>query len=438
MFQRLIRSGLLVAALLLPDVVWAAAPQPSPLAARIAAAAPGAVLTVAGGVHHGDITIDKPLTLIGESGAILDGDGKGNVIRIAASHVTVRNLTIRNSGTSLTDMDAGIFVDRKARDVVIEGNDLEHILFGIYLDGARDVRVLDNRVRGIPQLRLVDRGDGIHLWNDSGVLVKGNDIGGTRDGIYIYISPHNRIVGNRIHGVRYGVHYMYSNHDTLEFNVSSGNTAGYALMQSDHLRIVGNRSSGDRDYEILLNYVTYSDFQGNVIRHVRGEPGFSGGIVPGGEGKGIFIYNAEYNRLHGNVIADCPIGVHITAGSDHDVFFDNSFIANRVQVKYVQNMTEEWSWHGPGNYWSDYLGWDLNGDGRGDVPYRPNNGVDVLLWKYPSASLLMSSPAILLLRYVQHAFPVFIPPGIQDSHPLMRPPAAPAAKPPGERYAERH
>jgi len=86
----------------------------------------------------------------------------------------------------------------------------------------------------------------------------------------------------------------------------------------------------------------------------------------------------------------------------------------------VQNLAQEWSAHGRGNFWSDYLGWDLDADGVGDVPFRPNDGVDVLLWKYPSARNLMSSPAVLLMRYVQRAFPVFTPPSVQDSHPLMK------------------
>ena len=63
---------------------------------------------------------------------------------------------------------------------------------------------------------------------------------------------------------------------------------------------------------------------------------------------------------------------------------------------------------------------DLDADGVGDIPFRPNDGVDVLLWKYPSARNLMSSPSVLLLRYVQRAFPVFTPPSVQDSHPLMK------------------
>ena len=84
--------------------------------------------------------------------------------------------------------------------------------------------------------------------------------------------------------------------------------------------------------------------------------------------------------------------------------------------------TQEWSADGRGNYWSDYLGWDRNADGIGDVAYEPNDKVDQLMWMDPQVQLLMTSPAIELLRWVQRAFPVTRPPGVRDSFPLMRAP----------------
>ena len=420
-------SAIMTAVLLLAAGMRAAAAQAPTLQGVIAAARPGAVVTVPPGVHHVHLRIDKPLVLVGAQGAVLDGDGSGDVIRIAAPHVTVKGLAIRNSGTELTVMNAGIYVEQQADGTALIGNQLEGVLFGIYLDGPADTRVIGNRIRGIARLRRADRGDGIHLWNDKNTLIADNDIAGTRDGIYIYISPQARIVGNRLHGVRYGIHYMYSNDDEVAGNTSFGNLAGYALMQSHNLRVHDNVSDGDRDYGMLLNYVTFSHFRGNRIAHVRGETDAGGAVISGAEGKGIFVYNSEYDRFTGNTVSHCPIGIHVTAGSDHDIFYGNAFLHNRAQVKYVQNMQEEWSWHGVGNYWSDYLGWDMNGDGIGDAPYRPNDGVDVLLWEYPDAALLMSSPAILALRYVQRVFPVFAPPSVADSHPLMKPPALPAA-----------
>ncbi|TAN25116.1 MAG: nitrous oxide reductase family maturation protein NosD [Castellaniella sp.] len=393
------------------------------LQTAIATAAPDAIVDVTPGVHHVHLLLDKPITLNGQPGAVLDGDGSGDVVRIRTSGVTVRNLTIRNSGRDLTAMNAGVYVEKGVADVTIDHNRIEDILFGVYLDGPQRVRVTANVITGIASLRVPDRGDGIHLWNDADCVISGNDISGTRDGIYDYVSHDDRIENNHIHQVRYGVHQMYAKREVLQNNVGSYNVGGLALMSSDHLRVIGNHLSHNYSYGILFNYVTYSDISDNEVRDTAGEPGADGRAIDGGEGKALFVYNSEFNKIHRNLLADSSIGVHITAGAQDNSVYNNVFLNNRTQVKYVQNVAEEWSLHGVGNYWSNYLGWDLDDDGYGDVPYRPNDGVDILLWKYSDARVLMSSPAITLLRYVQRSFPVFTPPNIQDSHPLMRPPA---------------
>lgn len=398
--------------------------QPS-LAQAIAAAPAGATVTVPAGVHHvRGLRLDKPIALVGEPGAVLDAGGTGDVLRISAPDVTVRGLTLRHSGTDLTAENAGIFVEQAAREVTLDHNRIEGTLFGVYLDGAANARVTRNVIRGLRSLHVADRGDGIHLWNDTGCIIEGNDIAGSRDGIYVYVSPHNTIARNVVHDVRYGVHYMYSNHNKLVGNVSRGNVAGFALMSSDHLRATGNLAEDNASYGFLLNYISYSEFAGNEARRSTGLRDDAGATIDGAEGKGMFVYLSQFNDFHDNLVADSGIGIHLTAGSVRNRVWANRFVDNRVQVKYVQNLAQEWSVDGRGNYWSDYLGWDLDGDGIGDIPFRPNDGVDVLLWKYPAARSLMSSPAILLLRYVQRAFPVFTPPSVQDSHPLMRIPAA--------------
>ena len=385
----------------------------------VATAAPGAVLSVPPGVHHVHLVLDRPVTLIGEPGAILDGDGQGDVVRVRVSGVTVRNLTMRNSGRDLTAMNSGVYVEKGVNGAVIENNRIRDVLFGVYLDGPQHVQVIDNVITGIAELRVPDRGDGIHLWNDAWCVIKGNDVSAVRDGIYDYVSHDDLIADNHIHDVRYGVHQMYTKREILQGNISSNNVAGMALMSSDHMRVADNHIFNNSSYGILFNYVTYSDISGNDIHDITGDRGGGEQAVDGGEGKALFVYNSEFNQIHANLLTDSTIGVHITAGSQDNHVYGNAFVNNRTQVKYVQSVADEWSLDGKGNYWSNYLGWDLDDDGIGDVPFRPNDGVDVLLWKYPSARVLMSSPSILLLRYVQRAFPVFTPPNVQDSHPLM-------------------
>ncbi len=95
---------------------------------------------------------------------------------------------------------------------------------------------------------------------------------------------------------------------------------------------------------------------------------------------------------------------------------------NRTQVKYVGSRFLEWSDNDRGNYWSDNLGFDLDGDQISDRPYRPNDMVDQLVWRYPLSKLLLNSPAVELLRWSQSQFPAFYPGGITDSYPLMTQP----------------
>ncbi|OIQ94286.1 periplasmic copper-binding protein (NosD) [mine drainage metagenome] len=407
----------------------AAAAVPDPLIAQVARAAPGATLVVPAGVHHVHLVLTRPLTLTGAAGAVLDGDGSGSVLRIVAAHVTVSHLAVRNSGRDLTAMDAGIFVEQTARGVRILDNDISESLFGMWLNGPPDALVQDNRVRGFADLPTVHRGDGIHLWNVHSSTVAGNTVSFSRDGIYVYVSNHDRISGNHVSDVRYGVHYMYSNDNVLDGNHTTRTRGGYALMQSERLLIENNVSDRDSNYGLLMNFILHSTIRGNRVTRVAPEQGYvvGGNAVSGGDGKGLFAYNCVHNTITGNLFADNGIGVHLTAGSTDNRFYGNAFVNNHVQVRYGNTRQEEWSWQGRGNYWSGYLGWDLNGDGIGDVPFVPNDAMDRLLWIYPNVRLLMNSPAVATLRWVQALFPVFDMPHVQDSHPLMTSPFSASA-----------
>ncbi|GGC60308.1 nitrous oxide reductase family maturation protein NosD [Marinobacter halophilus] len=350
---------------------------------------------------------------------VIDGAGQGNTVDILAEGVTFAGCTVRNWGRDLNTLDTGIFVAREARGAVVENNRLQGPAFGVWLDATPDVIVKGNVIRGELSLRSQDRGNGIHLFNTTGALIEGNDVSQTRDGIYIETANNNEIRNNVMTDLRYGIHYMYSMHNLLEGNVTRGTRTGYALMQSKYLTVVNNRSENDENYGILMNFITNSTLKGNVVTGVS--QGQTGGVmISGGEGKAVFIYNSLYNIFEGNLFADSNIGIHLTAGSEENEVFDNAFVNNERQVKYVATRTQTWAKDEQGNFWSDYLGWDRNQDGIGDVAYEPNDNVDRLLWKYPEAKVLMFSPAVDTLRWVQDAFPVVKSAGVSDPHPLMR------------------
>lgn len=392
-------------------------PGAAALVEAVARAAPGDRLRLAPGSHAGPLIVDKPLTLEGAAGAVIDAGASGSVIKILAPGVTVRGLTLRNSGKRGENFDSAIYIEQGADRPVIESNVLEGNLFGIVLHGCKQATVRNNRISNRSDLWLNDRGNGIHVWNSTGSLIEANTVTAGRDGIYIEISHDNIIRGNRFEGLRFAVHYMYANRNEVTDNISIRNHVGFALMYSDHLKVLRNVSIADLQHGLMLHTTHHSEAAGNYI-YGTGE-------------KCLFIYTSTSNDIHDNRLERCGIGVHFTGGSENNKFYANSFVGNETQVKYTGLRLYEWSKDGRGNYWSDNPAFDLDGDGIADTAYRPNTLVDWVLWKYPLAKLLVSSPAMGTLRYVQQQFPTLYPGGAIDSFPLIAPGAPPVPLPGG-------
>jgi nitrous oxidase accessory protein len=411
---RRVAAGFLFASLVVPMAGRAAdidvPPGSEGLQYAIDAASPGDTLRLQPGDYAGPIVIDIPLTLTGGVDSSIDGNGQGRVITVSVPDVVIRGVTVRNSGISLAEEDAGIFVTAEGERVLIADNRLEDNLIGIYLKGAVDATVHGNEITGRRDLRMNERGNGVHLWNTSGSVVERNNIRYGRDGIFVTTSRNSVFRNNRFRDLRFAVHYMYTNDSEVSGNISTGNHVGYALMFSHRLKVYGNHSVGDRDRGLFFNYANDSDIEGNRVE--------------GGAEKCVFIYNANMNRVVGNHFEGCEIGIHFTAGSERNEFAGNAFIDNRTQVKYVGTRHIEWSSGGRGNYWSDNTAFDLDADGIADQPYHPNDLVDQVVWRNPLAKLLLNSPAMMVLRWAQAEFPTLYPGGVTDSAPLMTMPRA--------------
>lgn len=419
------------------------------LQAALEAAAPGDVLRLAPGTHRGPVEIGKPLTLAGEAGAVLEGDGHGSVVTVSAPDVIVRGLRIEGSGRDLDTMDAGVFATEAAANALVEDNAIVGNLHGIYLHGAPGSVARSNRIEGLREGRTSFAGNGVSVWNAPGAKVVGNTIRFGRDGIFATASKRNEFRGNVFRNLRFAVHYMYTNDSVIADNHSAGNTVGYAIMYSNRLIVSGNVSDHDRDNGLLFNYANGSTISGNIVlggpqpverwmqngersvdSHLPAASGTAAESRAGtriGPEKCVFIYNANRNRFLNNRFEGCEIGVHFTAGSEGNAMSGNAFIRNRNQVKYVGTRSLDWSSGGRGNYWSDNPAFDLDGDGIADNPYRPNDIVDKVLWEVPAAKVLINSPAVQVIRWAQARFPAVFPGGVFDSRPLMAPPGAEGA-----------
>ncbi len=359
----------------------------------------------AGGTWKGPVVLDKAITLRG-SGGVIDGGGEGIVLRVEAARAVVDGVVVENSGTDLTTSspDACIRLEPTAEEVVIANNELRSCSFGIWTHQTPKAKIVDNRIDGPRTGHRSERGNGIHLFNASELVVRGNHITGGRDGIYVSTTGDSLIKANRMEHTRYGIHYMFSYDNEVRENVTRHSIAGIALMQSRFLVVTDNVATHNREQGILFRDVQYSEIRGNRLER---------------NGEGAFFYSSRDNVISENHFAHNDTGARIWAGSTTNEVSRNAFVGNRRQVLFLGAQDLEWGVEEAGNYWSDYLGWDQAGDGIGDRPYRVDSLSANLLYRYPASALLMRSPSLEFLTHLEQRLPMLQVPTIIDHKPLM-------------------
>jgi nitrous oxidase accessory protein len=387
--------------------VWDVPNRSGAIADFLSRAADGDTLRLSPGVYSETLILDRPISIVGDGLATIDGMGQGSVITVTGPDITITGLTIIGSGSSHEEIDSGIKLTKTAKKARIADNLLQANLYGVDVHGAQDALVARNVIEGRQDRRMNARGNGVYVWNAPGSVIEGNDIRWGRDGIFVNSSKRNIFRDNLFRDLRFAVHYMYANNSEVSGNVSIGNHLGFAVMFSKRLKIIDNVSIDDRDHGLMLNYTNDSLISGNVVRNAKG--------------KCTFLYNSHKNDFSGNWFEGCGIGIHFTAGSERNRIVGNAFVGNRTQVKFVSSKWVEWSEDGIGNYWSDFAAYDVDGNGIADTAYRPNDSMDHVLWTQPAAKMLLGSPAVQLVRWSQSAFPALLPGGVIDSFPIMNP-----------------
>lgn len=381
---------------------------------RIAAAAPGDVIEVEAGEYHERLRIDRTLTLVAKGRVVLDGDGSGDIVEIAAPGVVFRGFIVRNTGIDLDHENAGIRV--LAPRATVEGNTLEDILFGIDLRDAPDSVIRGNAVGG-KDLDIARRGDGLRLWRADRTLVENNRFTDGRDAILWYSSGIT-VRGNTAENCRYGMHLMFSDRVVLEGNRFVGNSVGVYLMYSTGVEIRRNhldRNRGPSGYGIGLKETDQFSVTDNVIT---------------GNRVGVYIDGSPFTgkqpgAFTGNTIACNDVGVAVLPSARGNEFHENNFVDNIDQVSVAGRgaLDANAFWKGDrGNFWSDYTGYDQDGDGVGDFVHESTTLFENMMDKEPKLRLFLYSPAQQAVEFVGRAVPAVRPEAkFTDEVPLMRP-----------------
>ena len=383
-------------------------PAGGSIAAALERAEPGDTLHLADGTYRENIIVDVPVTLTSDGSATIRGGYQGNVVHVTAAGTVIEGLHITEAGPHLTKDMACVLVE--ADDVTIRNCTVTESLHGIYVKAGNRVNILGNTIEGRLDLIEADRGNGIHLWNSIENRIIDNEIFNVRDGIYFSFADSTKIERNHIHHARYGLHYMYSNDNSFFDNLFENNVAGAALMYSEDIVFARNTFAscrGFRAYGLLLQSMSRVTAKANLILD---------------NSRGIFMNNTDDSLIELNDVVDNDLAIQLNGGCDGNRFVRNNFINNLSDLLLdVSDLETQWADVDGGNYWSSYRGYDLDGDGAGDLPFPIQNVFQILETKVPEVRFYLLSPAAEVLKAAERALPILRLGDAEDPLPAMFP-----------------
>ncbi len=371
----------------------------------------GSLLELPAGVYKGNIVINKPLIIDGKNQkAIIEGDGKGTVVRINSSFVTIKNLTIRHSGAEHERIDAGVVV-KKAKHVKILNCKLTDVLFGIDLQQVSNSKVSNNYITS-KHFSLGLRGDAIRLWYSNDNVIEKNRIIKSRDFI-VWYSHGNLIEKNYSEYCRYSLHFMYTGKNIVKDNTFKHNSVGIFFMYSQDTEAYGNvieNSLGTTGLGIGLKDCSNYILKGNTMIYCA---------------RGLYLDRSPFQPDTHNYIEDNKLLYNSEAVAFHSLSIANIFknniikgnIENVVNDSFNRKVTQNvWI----NNYWDNYQGFDKNGDGIGDTPHIERYYADKMWLFNPSVKFFYGSPVITIINFLAKLAPLSQPVVLAiDKHPKM-------------------
>ncbi len=368
-----------------------------PLGTRVEAARPGEALCLAPGRHQGPVRVPEGVTVWGPRDAVIHGGGAGTTVWLS-SGARLLGVTVDGSGARYDTLDAAVHLT--GDDVTVEGVKVVDALFGILSEQAKRPRISGNEVLGRAGVPLGLRGDGIRLWETTGATVEDNWVERTRDCV-VWYSSGNAFRRNTVKGGRYGTHFMYSHRNRVEDNRYLGDEVGVFVMYSRDVTLVRNQlidSAGAAGIGLGLKE------SGNVVAEHNLFLHDTLGLYLDGSP----LQNDEHNRFVSNLFELSQTAVVFHSSPARNAFLGNGFRDNRAQVM-VEGGGDALGITWEGNDFDDYQGYDLDGDGVGDLPYELHDLSDDLVAHHPALAFFEGGPVLSLVSIAGHVVPLLEP-----------------------------
>jgi nitrous oxidase accessory protein len=393
--------------LLLPTLLFS-----NLLQETIDAAPAYSTLKLQAGVYTGNIHIDKPLTLEGvNDGVIIKGDGYGSVVAIKSSYVKLRNLKIINSGMDMQKIDAAVSM-QQVQNCEIAYCHISNVLYGIDMDRV-DSSVIEHNYITTKKNTLPLRANALKLYYAHHNIIKANKIENVRD-VTLNYSHHNLFEDNIFIGNRFATHLSLSNNNIFRDNHYKYNSVAMMFMGAKDTQVIGNEilsSNGAAGIGVMIGAVSNFIFKNNRVSFNAKALYIQGQEKAKGMKRYIIANELSYNGE----------ALHFHASIKDNTITNNKIFSNINDVVKDAGKNFESSNLVEYNYWDRYEGFDENGDGIGDRPFKVYQYADQL-WHYNhKVKFFYASPVMSLLNFLSRLAP-FIEPNLimEDKKPIFR------------------